>query len=126
MQVAQRADHLEFDDDLVLDQEGGGKFANDHAVVNDDASPLLGDAELGLSHLVGKRVLMDLVNEPMAERIGNRETHPMIRSATGCNNRASPSSICIPLIRLKKKPALASVPTPDRARMAYTASGDEP
>jgi hypothetical protein len=25
----------------------------------------------------------------------------MIRPVTGCNNRASPSSICIPLIRLE-------------------------
>jgi hypothetical protein len=30
MHVAQRADHIEFDDDLVLDQEVGGIFADDH------------------------------------------------------------------------------------------------
>ena len=29
MHIAQRADDLEFDDDLVLDQQVGGKFAND-------------------------------------------------------------------------------------------------
>jgi hypothetical protein len=48
----------------------------------------------------------------------------MIRSVTGSNNRASLSSICIPLIRLKK-PALASVTTPDGARMFYAASVNE-
>jgi hypothetical protein len=44
MQVAQRADHLEFDDDLVLDQEVGGIFANNHVVIKDDDSPLLDGA----------------------------------------------------------------------------------
>jgi hypothetical protein len=57
MHVAQRCDHLEFDDDLVLD---------DQVVVKDHDSPLLDDPETGLSHLVGKGVLVDLFNEPMA------------------------------------------------------------
>jgi hypothetical protein len=46
---------------------------------------------------------------------------PIIRSVTGSNNQASLSSICIPLIRLKKA-CPDAVPTPDRARMSYPAS----
>jgi hypothetical protein len=38
MHIAQRADDLEFDDDLVLDQQVGGKFANDNVVAKDDDS----------------------------------------------------------------------------------------
>ena len=49
MHVAQRADDLEFDDDTVLDQQVGGKFANDNVVVKDDDSPLLDGAEPALS-----------------------------------------------------------------------------
>jgi hypothetical protein len=56
-----------------LDQEVGGQFANDHVVVNDHDSPLLHDAEPGLSHLVGEGVLIDLFNEPMTKRVGNPE-----------------------------------------------------
>ncbi|MEA2769811.1 MAG: hypothetical protein QOD93_2773, partial [Acetobacteraceae bacterium] len=73
--------------DLVLDQEVGGIFADDHVVIKDADSPLLDD--------------------------------------TGSNSRASPPSICIPLIRLNK-PVLASVPTPDGARMSYVANVNEP
>jgi hypothetical protein len=40
-------------------------------------------------------------------------------------NNASPPSICIPFIRLKK-PALASVPTPDVGQMSYITNVDEP
>jgi hypothetical protein len=56
MHVTQRADHLEFDDDLVLDDHVGGIIANDHVVVKDHDSPLLDDAEPGLPHLVGKGI----------------------------------------------------------------------
>jgi hypothetical protein len=76
MHVAQRADHLEFDDDLVLDQEVSGKFANDHVVVKDHDFSLLDGAEPTLSHFVGKGILIDLFNEPMTERIGNPESAP--------------------------------------------------
>ena len=76
MHIAQRADDLEFDDDLVLDQQVGGKFANDNVVVKDDDSPLLDGAEPALSHFVGEGVLVDLFNEPMTERIGNPESAP--------------------------------------------------
>jgi hypothetical protein len=76
MPVAQRADHLEFDDDLVLDQEVGGLFANDHVVIKDDDSPLLDDAEPALAHLVSQGVLVNLFNEPLTERIGNPESVP--------------------------------------------------
>jgi hypothetical protein len=57
MHVAQRRDHLEFDDDLVLDYQVGGIFADDHAVVNDHDSPLPDDAKPRLARLVGKGVL---------------------------------------------------------------------
>jgi hypothetical protein len=73
----------------------------------------------------------------MTERIGNPEStsddpfghrlqqpripfihlHPLHPSA-------SPSSICIPFIRLEKL-AQAPVPTPDRAHMCYAASINE-
>jgi hypothetical protein len=74
MHVAQRGDYLEFDDDLVLDYQVGGIFADNHVVVKDYDTPLLDDAEPGLSHLVGKGVLVDLFNEPMTERVGNPES----------------------------------------------------
>ncbi len=67
MHVAQRTDDLEFDDDLVLDRQVGGKFANDNVVVKDDYSPLLDGAEPALSHFVGEGVV-HLFNEPMTER----------------------------------------------------------
>ena len=52
-----------------------GLFADNNVVVaNDHGSPLLDDAEPGLSHLVGQGVLVDLFNEPMTERIGNSES----------------------------------------------------
>jgi hypothetical protein len=56
MHVTQRANHLGFDDDLVLDQEVGGKFANNHLVVKDHDSPLLDGADPALSHRVGKGI----------------------------------------------------------------------
>jgi hypothetical protein len=112
MHVAQRADHLEFEDDLVLDQEVGGKFANDNVVVEDTDSALLDGAEPALSDLVGKGVVVDLFNEPMTERIGDPESASDDPLGDRSNNRASPSSICIPSIRLRK-PALTSVWTHD-------------
>jgi hypothetical protein len=48
MHIAQPADHLKFNDDLILDQEVGGKFANNHVVIKDDDCPLLNGAEPGL------------------------------------------------------------------------------
>ena len=50
MHVAQRGDDLEFDDDLGLYYRIGGIFADDHVVGKDPDSPLLDDAESGLSH----------------------------------------------------------------------------
>jgi hypothetical protein len=85
MYVAQRADHLGFDDNLVLDQEVGSEFVNDHAVVKDADSPLLDRAEPAPSHFVGQGIFGKLFNEPMTERIGNPEStqlsvaHRMIR-----------------------------------------------
>ena len=76
MHIAQRADDLEFDDYLVLDQQVGGKFANHNVVVKDDDPPLLDGAEPALSHFVGEGVLVHLFNEPMTERIGNPESTP--------------------------------------------------
>jgi hypothetical protein len=73
LHVAQRGDNLAFDDDLVLDDQVGGIFADDHVVAKDHDSPLLDDAEPRLSRLVGKGVLVDLFNEPMTERIGDPE-----------------------------------------------------
>jgi hypothetical protein len=125
MHVAQRADHLELDDDLILDYHVGGIFADNHVVVKDHDSPLLYDADPALSHSVGKSISETFSTNPWPGALATLKAHPMIRSVTGCNNRASPPSICIPLIRLEK-PALASVPTPDQARMSYTASVNEP
>jgi hypothetical protein len=65
MPIAQRSDHLAFDDDQVLDNHGGEK---------NHASPLLDDAEPGLSHLVANGVPVDICNEPMVWRIGNPES----------------------------------------------------
>jgi hypothetical protein len=52
------------------------------------------------------------------------KAHPMIRSVTGSNNRVSPSSLLIPLIRLKKS-SLPTAPTPDGARMSYAVGANE-
>jgi hypothetical protein len=56
MHVTQRAGHLGFDDDQILDYQADGIFANDYVVVKDHDSPLLDDAEPGLPHLVGKGI----------------------------------------------------------------------
>jgi hypothetical protein len=48
MHLAQCAGHLEFDDDLVIDYQVGGLFADSHVVVKDHDSPSLHDAEPGL------------------------------------------------------------------------------
>jgi hypothetical protein len=76
MHVAQPGDHLEFDDDLILDQEAGGLVANDHVVIKDNAPPLLDDAKPAFAHLVSQSVLGNLVNEPITERVGNPESAP--------------------------------------------------
>jgi hypothetical protein len=125
MLVAQAADHLAFNDDLVLAQEVGGIFANDYVIAKDDDSLLLDGAEAGLPHLVGKGIFGKLFNEPKTERIGSLKGTPNDPLGHRQQYRASPASICIPLIRLKK-PALATVPTPDRAGMSYPASANEP
>jgi hypothetical protein len=98
MHVTQGWDDLEFDDDLVLDYQVGGVFADDHVVVKDHDSPLLDDAEPGLSHFVGKGVLVDLCNDPMTEPIGNPE-----RTADDLpgHRLQQPCVPFIPLIRLK-------------------------
>ena len=49
-------------------------FANDHVVVKDHDPALLDDAKPELSNLVCESVLIDLFNEPVAERIGNPES----------------------------------------------------
>jgi len=41
------AAHLEFDDDLVLDDQVGGTFADNEAIVINRNSPLLHDAKPG-------------------------------------------------------------------------------
>nr|WP_254073051.1 hypothetical protein [Acidisphaera sp. S103] len=76
MRVAQRADELEFDDELILDYEVGGIFADKHVVVKDYDSPLLQNAESGLSHLMRKGFLVDLFNESVTERISNPKSSP--------------------------------------------------
>lgn len=54
MRVVQRADDFEFDDDLILDQQVRGPFADDHAIVKDHNSSLLHDADPGFSDLMRK------------------------------------------------------------------------
>jgi hypothetical protein len=109
MRVTQRSDHLEFDDDLVLDDQVGGIFADNHVVKKDHDSPLLDNAEPGLSQLVGKGISETFSTNPWPSALATLKAQKMIRPVTGSNSRASPSSICIPLIRLER-PALASVP----------------
>jgi hypothetical protein len=120
MHVAQRADHLEFDDDLVLDQQVGRRFPDDHVVVRDDNSPLRDGAEPALSHLAGRGISESFSTIPRPSALAVLKAHPLIRSVTGANNRASPSSTFIPLIRLKKR-ALASAQAPSGAQMSYAA-----
>jgi hypothetical protein len=115
MQVAQRSERLEFDDDL-------GIFANDHIIVKYDNPPLLDDSEPRLSHLVGNGIPIDHFNEPKAERIGNPESTPndlLGSPAPTAENPLHPSASRLSGL----KPALASVPTPDGARMSYAARG---
>ena len=109
MHVAQRVDHFEFDGDVVLDNQVGGIVADDCVIVEGHDALLLRDAELGFSYLVGRGALIGFFHESATERIGNPKS---TCEATGRNNRASPLSLSIPLIRLKK-PAVASVTTPD-------------
>jgi hypothetical protein len=44
--IAQRGDHLDFDDDLVLNKEVGATFVNDHVVIKDRASRCCTGAQL--------------------------------------------------------------------------------
>jgi hypothetical protein len=76
MHTGQCADHLEFDDDLILDQQFSDIFANDHVVMKYADSPLLDNAEPALSHLMGKGILTGFLNEPMTQRIGTLESTP--------------------------------------------------
>jgi hypothetical protein len=73
MHFAQRGNHRKFGDDLVLDQQAGGIFANDHAIAKDDGTALPNRAEPELSHLVGKGFFVNLFNEPMSGHVGNPE-----------------------------------------------------
>jgi hypothetical protein len=74
MHGAQRGNHLEFDDDLmILGQAAGGKFANNQAIAKDDGTSLPNHAEPELSYLEGKGIFVDLFNEPISGRIGNPE-----------------------------------------------------
>lgn len=111
MHVAQRVDHFEFDGDVVLDNQVGGIVADDCVIVEGHDALLLDAAtpssDFRISWAGG--VLVGLFHESATERIGNPKS---TCEATGRNNRASPLSLSIPLIRLKK-PAVASVTTPD-------------
>jgi hypothetical protein len=107
--VAQRSDHLEFDDDPVLDDQVGGLFADNHVVVKDQDSPLLDDGGPGLSHLMDEGISETFSTNPRPGALATLNAQKMIGPVIGSNNRASPSSMCIPLIRLKR-PVLASVP----------------
>jgi hypothetical protein len=101
--------------------EGDGSrdqaWASEHAkegvtrriVLKDQNFSLLDDAEPGLSHRVGKGAPVDFATNPRPSALATLKAQKMIRPVTGSNNRASPSSICIPLIRLER-PALASAP----------------
>jgi hypothetical protein len=104
MLVAQPAGHLEFDDDLVLAQEVGGLFANVYVIVKDGDSLLLDGAEPGLPHLVGNGIFGKLFNEPMTERVGSPKSTPNDPLGHRQQQRASPASICIPLISLRNLP----------------------
>jgi hypothetical protein len=68
MHVAQRSDHLEFDNQVRR------IFADDHVVAKDHDCPLPEDAEPGRSNLARKGFLVGLFNEPMTEPIGDPES----------------------------------------------------
>jgi hypothetical protein len=72
-----RPDDLEFDDNLVLDQQFGGEFANDHAVVKDNASPLPNRAEPALSHLVAKGIFGTFSTIPRPSALAPLKALPM-------------------------------------------------
>jgi hypothetical protein len=99
MRAAQLGGHLAFYGDLVLDDRDGDLFMDDCIVAIDRGFPLLHDAGRGVSNLAGEGISESF---SITERIGNLEAESMIRWVTGSNNRVSPASICIPLIRLKK------------------------
>jgi hypothetical protein len=96
-----------------LDQQAGGIFANDHAIAKDDGTPLLNPN----FRISWARALSEAFStNPCPGELATLNAHEMTRWGAGPNNRASPTSLPIPLIRLKK-PALAFVPTPDAAQM---------
>ncbi len=82
-----------FDDDLVLDQKAGGKLTNVHAIAKDDNPPLVNKADPWA-----------FSTNPEPSALATLNAHPMIRSFTGSNNRASHSSILISSIRLSRCP----------------------
>jgi hypothetical protein len=92
MHVAQCGDHLEFDIDLIFDEEPA------------------------LSHLVRQRILIDLFDEPMARPLATLKANPDDPLGYRLRQQRIPFIAYIPLIRLKK-PGLAPPPTSNRARL---------
>src|SRR5450432_4099216 len=86
---------------------------------------LLDDAEPALTHFVSTGVLVNLFNEPMTERIGNPESAPNDPHGHRLQQQRIPSIHLHP-IHPPYKPVLASVPTPDGARMSHAANVNEP
>jgi hypothetical protein len=82
---------------LVLHQQAGDKFANDHAVLKDDDASLLDSIDSAFSHFVSKGISEIFSTNPGPSALATLKAHPMIRPVGGCNNRASPSSPLIPL-----------------------------
>jgi hypothetical protein len=96
-----------------LDQQAGGIFANDHAIAKDDGTPLLNPN----FRISWARALSEAFStNPCPGKLATLNAHEMARWGAGPNNRASPTSLLIPLIRLKK-PSLPTVPAPDGAQM---------
>jgi hypothetical protein len=94
MHFAQRGNHLKFGDDLVLDQQAGGIFANDHAIAKDDGTPLLNPN----FRISWARALSEAFStNPCPGKLATLNAHEMICWGAGPNNRASPTSLLIPL-----------------------------
>ena len=104
-----------------LDQQAGGIFANDHAIAKDDGTPLLNPN----FRISWARALSEAFStNPCPGELATLNAHKMIRWGAGPNNRASPTSLLIPLIRLKSLPC-----RPYRrltGRKCYAASANKP